>query len=329
MRAGRLAALMAVGLGLVACAPGTPAPPTEPDELPRRVWLPEVPPRAAILAVHGFNDYSNAFTDFGTFAAEQGVAVHAYDQRGFGANPDPGQWPGSATLVEDLVRERQRLGTLYPDVPVYLLGESMGAAVIIAAAAQDAPLEDDGIILSAPAVWGGDQLSRFYRATLWVMVHVAPGLELTGSGLKIMASDNIEMLRGLGADPLFIKGTRVDAIAGLVELMDIAALSVDRLDGPLLVLGGARDQVVPPGAHQAMLRRLSAQPCTEVVYDDGYHMLLRDLQRQVVWSDILAWIDERTIPSGGAGSCPEGVLPDEIETASDGVVKPPFGKEPL
>ncbi len=282
-----------------------------------------------ILAVHGFNDYSNAFTDFGAFAAEHGIAVHAYDQRGFGANPQAGRWPGTATLVADLVRERQRLDALYPDVPVYLLGESMGAAVIIAAAAQDAPLDVDGIILSAPAVWGGDQLSRFYRATLWVMVHVAPGLELTGSSLKIMASDNIEMLRGLGADPLFIKGTRVDAIAGLVELMDIAALSVDRLDGPLLVLGGARDQVVPPGAHQAMLRHLSAQPCTEIVYPDGYHMLLRDLQREVVWNDILAWIDKRTIPSGGADSCPAGAMSDEIETASEGVAKPPIGKEPL
>ena len=47
-----------------------------------------------------------------------------------------------------------------------------------------------------------------------------------------MASDNIEMLRALGADPLFIKATRVDAIAGLVELMDIAAASVDEPGRP-------------------------------------------------------------------------------------------------
>ncbi len=303
MRPGRLAALVAAGLGLLACAPAPP-PPAEPHDLPRRAWLPDdTPPRAVILAVHGFNDYSNAFDAFGTFAAEHGIAVHAYDQRGFGANPDAGRWPGTDMLVDDLVRERARLSTLYPDTPIYLLGESMGAAVIIAAAAQGAPLGDDGIILSAPAVWGGDQLNGFYRATLWVMVHVAPGLELTGRGLKIMASDNIEMLRALGADPLFIKATRVDAIAGLVALMDIAAASIDTLPGPLLVLGGARDEVVPPGAHQAMLERLRAQPCTKVVYPDGWHMLLRDLQRQVVWNDILAWIDQRTVASQIAEAC--------------------------
>jgi alpha-beta hydrolase superfamily lysophospholipase len=310
MRAGQLAALVAAGLGLLGCATGAPAPPVvAPHEVPRRAWLPDAPPSAVILAVHGFNDYSNAFTDFGLFAAEHGIAVHAYDQRGFGTNPDAGRWPGTQALVDDLVRERERIGTLYPDVPVYLLGESMGAAVIIAAAAEDAPLAADGIILSAPAVWGGDQLNDFYRATLWVMVHVAPGLELTGRGLKVTASDNIEMLRALGADPLFIKATRVDAIAGLVALMDTAASSVGALDGPLLVLGGARDEIVPPGAHLAMLGRLSAQPCTEIVYPDGYHMLLRDLQREVVWNDILAWIDRQAIPSDGAQACRSSVSP--------------------
>jgi acylglycerol lipase len=304
MRAARFMALLAAGLGLWGCAPSAPAPAIDGYELPRRSWLPDdTPPRAVILGVHGFNDYSNAFDAFGTFAAEHGIAVYAYDQRGFGANPDAGRWPGAQALVDDLVREREQLVAQYPDTPVYLLGESMGAAVIIAAAAQDAPLGDDGIILSAPAVWGGDQLNDFYRATLWVMVRLVPGLELTGRGLKIMASDNIEMLRALGADPLFIKKTRVDAIAGLVELMDVAAASVEALDGPLLVLGGARDEVVPPGAHQAMLQRLRAEECTEIVYPDGWHMLLRDLQRELVWNDILAWIDQRTVPSPGAKAC--------------------------
>ena len=67
------------------------------------------PPRAVILGVHGFNDYSNAFAEFGAYAAGRGIAVHAYDQPGFGANPDAGLWPGIPALVASLVRERARL----------------------------------------------------------------------------------------------------------------------------------------------------------------------------------------------------------------------------
>ena len=77
-----------------------------------------------------------------------------------------------------------------------------------------------------------------------------------------MASDNLEMLRALGADPLFIKGTRVDAIAGLVQLMDTAYAAADALPGPLLVLVGEHDEIVPPGAQTAMLERLRAKPCS-------------------------------------------------------------------
>jgi len=298
------ATLLIVGLGMAACSTTpAPAPTTDPASVPRREWLTEGPPRAVILALHGFNDYSNAFSDFGPYAARHGVAVYAYDQRGFGAHPDAGRWPGVPLLVADLVRERARIAELYPETPVYLLGESMGAAVLIAAVAAGAPLDSAGMIMTAPAVWGGDQLNPFYRATLWLAAHVAPGLKLTGEGLGVMASDNLEMLRALGADPLFIKATRVDAIAGLVRLMDLALVATPLVPGPLLVLGGARDEVVPPKAHGAMLEQLTADPCLEIVYPEGWHLLLRDLQRQAVWDDILAWTEGALPPSRLAQPC--------------------------
>lgn len=304
MRQARIPALgaVAVALALLACAPAPPQASSAASASPHRAWLPENEPEAVILALHGFNDYSNAFAGFGTFAAERGIAVHAYDQSGFGANVDAGFWPGTLTLIGDLRRELERLEELHPGVPIYLLGESMGAAVVIAANARQ-PLDAAGTILSAPAVWGGDQLNPFYRATLWVAVRVAPGLELTGEGLDVLPSDNIEMLRALGADPLVIKGTRIDAIAGLVALMDRALAHAPDLPGPVLILRGARDEIVPPGAQAEMLDQLTAEPCTETIYADGWHMLLRDLQRELVWTDILAWIRGEPLPSGVDAPC--------------------------
>ncbi len=305
-RAPRRIALVLVGATLVACST-TPLPDVDPAGVPRREWLTAAPPRAVVLGVHGFNDYSHAFEELGAYASARGVAVHAYDQPGFGANSDAGLWPTIPGLVAALLRERARLAEAYPGIPVYLLGESMGAAVLIAAIAEQAPLEAAGMIMTAPAVWGGDELNPLYRATLWLAEHIAPGLKLTGEGLGVMASDNLPMLQALGADPLFIKETRVDAIAGLVRLMDLALAETPIVPGPLLVLGGARDEVVPPHAHQTMLGLLTAEPCTEVVYPEGWHLLLRDLQRQVVWDDILAWIDGEPLPSGLAAPCGDSV----------------------
>jgi acylglycerol lipase len=302
----RAVASLLAGLGLLACAQTAPTHVAGEADLPRREWLPDESPRAVILAVHGFNDYSNAFAEFGAFAAERGIAVHAYDQRGFGANPAAGRWPGTQALISDLEAERARLGELYPGRPVYLLGESMGAAVIMAAIASGAALDADGVILTAPAVWGGDQLNPLYRATLWLVARVAPGLRLTGRSLGVMASDNLDALRALSSDPLFIKETRVDAIAGLVELMDTAYAAAGALSGPTLILVGEHDEIVPPDSQIAMIERVRTTACTRVVYPDGWHLLLRDLQRRVVWEDILAWIDGAPLPSGQADSCEDG-----------------------
>ena len=284
-------------LCLAACAPSIGSVPlvAGPGEAsPWRHWQPEGSPKAVILALHGFNDYSNAFQDFATFASGQGIAVHAYDQRGFGANADAGYWPGTERLTADLRAGVDRLRAIYPKTPLYILGESMGGAVTIVAATKGEPLPVDGLILVAPAIWGGDQLNLFYRATLWLASTIAPGWKLTGSSLEIWPSDNIEMLRAFSADPMVIKGTRTDAIAGLVALMDEALASLDRLDLEFLVLVGEKDEVVPSGAFTAMRQRLSAAPFTEISYPNGYHMLLRDLQREVVFQDVMAWIAAKT-----------------------------------
>jgi hypothetical protein len=63
--------------------------------LPLRRWLPQGPPRAIILALHGMNDYSHAFDGPGRYWASVGLATYAYDQRGFGESPHGGVWPGT------------------------------------------------------------------------------------------------------------------------------------------------------------------------------------------------------------------------------------------
>lgn len=285
-------------IGLSACAPATV--PDFTGEAPWRHWQPaatearalvNAAPRAVIIALHGFNDYSNAFQDFADFARRDGVAVHAYDQRGFGANADRGRWAGTDRLTAHLRDAVDHLRRIYGDTPLYVLGESMGGAVTIVAATGMPSLPIDGMILVAPAVWGGPHFSPFYRAMLWLASNLAPGWELTGSGLEIWPSDNIEMLRAFSADPLVIKGARTDAIAGLVRLMDRALASADKLDGRLLLLTGEKDEIIPRDALSDFEGRLTNEQATRISYPDGYHMLLRDLQRKVVFEDILAWID--------------------------------------
>ena len=262
--------------------------------LPIRRWGDSDGARAVVLAVHGFNDYSNAFAALGPVLAEQQILTYAYDQRGFGSSSQRGLWAGTGRMIVDLHTLLRLLRQRHPGLPMLLIGESMGGALIIAAKA--VPRLADGAILVAPAVWSRDQMPAYQRAALWVTTNTVPWLELTGDGLDIQPSDNIEMLRGLGADPLVIKGTRVDALWGVSNLMDRAADAVTKLQGPLLVLYGEHDEIIPQSAFCRMVEELpdSGLDIDLVLYRDGWHMLTRDLQGKRVAADIAAWIDDPT-----------------------------------
>lgn len=265
--------------------------------LPLRRWDEVERPRALVLALHGFNDYGNAFATLGPYLATQGILTFAYDQRGFGATVQRGLWGGEEHLIADLEALTRLLREGYPGLPLFLLGESMGGAVIMAARAQA-----DGIVLVAPAVWSRATMSPIQRWALKVAAHTLPFLVLTGSGLGIRPSDNLDMLRAYGADPLVIKGNRVDALWGVTNLMDLAMTTAARLPGPTLVLYGEHDEIIPNGAFCALVDRIPAerQDIRVVLYREGWHMLTRDLQGARVMADIAAWLrgQDGRLPSG-------------------------------
>jgi alpha-beta hydrolase superfamily lysophospholipase len=279
--------------------------------LPLRKWLPPSgrgggEAKAVILALHGFNDYSNAFDGPGETWSKEGIATYAYDQRGFGAALEHGRWPGRAALAADAATAAQVLRRLYPRAPLYLLGDSMGGAVAVIAMTGESgtPVPDvDGVILTAPAVWGRSTMGLLPALALWAGVRLMPGLTLSGRGLEIKPSDNIAMLRALARDPRVIHETRIDAIYGLVDLMDATLASAPLLDVPLLVAYGAKDEIVPRAAVRRFVDALPPEPQRRrrlAWYEDGYHMLLRDLEAPVVVADIESWAlaPRAPLPSG-------------------------------
>lgn len=279
--------------------------------LPLKVWsVEEVEPEAVVIALHGFNDYSNAFAEVAEYwAAEHGIFTFAYDQRGFGDSPEPGTWAGVESYVQDVRDFSRALRRRFPETPIHVIGESMGGAIAMVAFGNGAVPEVDGLILSAPAVWARKTMPWYQRAALFIGSRTIPKASFTGKGLGVVASDNTQMLINLGRDPKVIKETKVASIHGLANLMDAALQSAENLTMPSLILIGKQDQIVPNHASATMLSRLpdSLHPYSRTaVYENGYHMLLRDLQRQVVWDDIVSWIKSPNdpLPSGADSLTP-------------------------
>jgi alpha-beta hydrolase superfamily lysophospholipase len=268
-------------------------------ELGLSAWLPPAgqEPNTVIVALHGMNDYANAFYLAGPWFAERGVAFYAYDARGFGRSPRRGVWGGERLLTEDVRTAIAVARRAHPNARIAVMGDSMGAATLMATfGAENAPAVDR-VLLVAPGVWGWSTLPDAYAMTLWLSAHTFPWqpVKPTRNMRPRVSTDNREALQRAGRDSNMIWSTRIDAVYGLVNLMERASDRAPNLGGDVLFLYGARDDIIPRRSAENAARALPPGART-ALYANGYHWLLRDLQREVVFNDIMAFLADPAAP---------------------------------
>ncbi|MCC5958934.1 MAG: alpha/beta hydrolase [Ectothiorhodospiraceae bacterium] len=259
-----------------------------------------------VLALHGFTDYGGGFDTLARALQPTGVSVYAYDQRGFGATVDNGQWPGQEVLTSDARTVAGLLRERYPGTPIYLVGKSMGAAVaILTLTGEDAP-PVNGSVLIAPAVWGQDVMPWYQQLSLWVGGRIVPGMPLAirlRDLIGVDPSDDPEVLAAMRDDPLVQDSVKVEVVEQLAKMMDAALEASGSLPGPSLILYGEQDEVIPREPICLMLEALPQHPgpvMQVVLYPEGYHMLTRYTQAASTHADIAGWLGDASsaIPSG-------------------------------
>ena len=168
-------------------------------------WEAEENSNIIVLAIHGYNDYSNAFKEPAKIFSKHGISTYSFDLRGFGTNSSLGDWFELEIHCHDIKKIILDLKSKNPSKKIFLLGESMGAAISISLTNQIDELPLDGLILVAPAIWNFSESNYFKSLFLKFFSTILPKLKVSGKGIiKIRPSNNIEMLRKYSNDPLVI-----------------------------------------------------------------------------------------------------------------------------
>ncbi|CAI3936234.1 Lysophospholipase [Commensalibacter communis] len=271
-------------------------------KIPLRIW--QAPSqRAIIFALHGFNDSRDAWEDSAEYFVNKGISIYSPDQRGFGQAPLRGKWSSTDRMVQDVAEEVTIIKNRFPNTPIYLMGESMGGAVLMCLAARDDAPQVNGYILLAPAVWGSKQIGVIGDVSLRFLNLIAPNWQLNPSKApvkRVTASDNNDSLIRLYFNPLTLHNTRVKALHGLVKLMDDAIKAAPRVRYHSLVQYGDNDQLVPSASMYSVWEKFPKWVRKDYV-PNGYHLLLRDQNRKIVAKDIISWMNDpdQWLPSGG------------------------------
>lgn len=253
-----------------------------------------------LIGVHGYSDYSNSFEIPAKFLNKFGIDFYAFDLRGFGRDQNRGVWFDRKMHLNDVYEFLSLVKSKNPDKKVFILGESMGGAILMSLVRKK-NLSINGLIFVAPAIWNFQEQNFFLSKILLFFSKFFPNFSLSGKNfISVKPSDNIAMLREFSNDPNVIHSSSLSSLQGVTNLMtqsyyDALVFLKDPKVKTLILLP-IKDYIVPRKPLQKILeddeiiRNIKRNDICLGVYDNHYHMILRDIDGDRVTREIKEWI---------------------------------------
>ena len=278
-------------------------------------WTPEGEVKAVLQIAHGMVEHIERYDDFATFMAQNGILVVGHSHLGHGksmiskekmgyfAEPN-----GNQCVIEDIHELRNIVCKKYPNVPYFMMGHSMGSfllrqylgiygkglsgAIIMGTGDQPDIAVGGGKIVCKllAAVKGWEHRSDFVNSL------VIGGFEKKMG--KAWLSRNEENVKNYAADPLsgfvFTLNAFYHMFDGMSKMnaQEKAGKIVKNL--PMFFVAGAEDPVGNNGKGvEAVYRKYQEKGAENVqikLYPGDRHEILNELDKDIVYNDILNWI---------------------------------------
>jgi alpha-beta hydrolase superfamily lysophospholipase len=256
-------------------------------------WGPEGQARATVVLVHGLIEHSGRHAKTAMELVRHGFAVHAMDLRGHGRSEGRrGDVRSFDQYLLDLDVFFARVRAVEEDRPIYLMGNSMGGLIVSLWTALRQP-KIAGLILTGALLEMADELYPRLRHLAVAANHVAPWLRVPSIPFDWLSRDS-NAVTAFRNDPLvcqngFTVRVAVEARRAMKEMSTRAAALRD----PLLILHGGCDRICGPAGARALFAKAGSTDKTIRVYEDLYHEVLDEPERETVLADLTGWIDQR------------------------------------
>lgn len=252
--------------------------------------------KAAILCIHGLSLYKGAYAEFGKAISEAGIACYAIDLRGFGELKAVGKntsmdFDGCLADIKATLEEIHRK---HPNVPVLILGESMGGAVALRATALYPELIA-GLVSSVPAK---DRFSLGGESVWKVGSHVVTSG--FGSPIKDVAEPVVKRVSSKEdvrsrwkTDPLMRMSFSARELMQFNEFMSKNLEYAREIKTvPVLFIVGAKDRLIRPAGTWKVFERVPSSRKQLVLSKNSEHLIFEAGQFNAEdMSFLRLWID--------------------------------------
>jgi alpha-beta hydrolase superfamily lysophospholipase len=244
--------------------------------------------RHIVILAHGYGEHLGRYEHVAEFLVQRGAVVAGPDHVGHGqSDGERVEITDYDLVVEDLHAVVRRLEEQHPDLPVVLVGHSMGGMI-------------------------GVRYAQLHRDELAGLVLSGPVLGTWSAVTDLLALDEIPH------DPLDVSTLSRDPRVGeiydadelvwhgpfkrqTVEALDAALRTINEGpklgDLPTLWLHGEDDQLVPLNETRAGIDTLGFTDLDEVIYPEARHEVFNETNKDEVLKKTAEFIDRATNPA--------------------------------
>ena len=263
------------------------------QELYYQAWRPEGEPKAALAVVHGYGEHSGRYLNLVNYFAPRGYALYAYDLRGHGQSAGQrghihrfNEYLSDTDTFLKLVRERE------PNRQVFLLGHSLGG-LIVSAYAEEHPGELPGLIMSSAFLQFKIKVPGWKAAVARVMSALNPTMTMPNDLPASWLSHDPAIVAAYDTDPL---NHHVATARWFTEILAAQTRTLDRaseLQIPVLALYAGDDLIGDPAGSALFFERAQLADKTQHRYDGYYHETFNEVEKEIVFRDLEAWLAGR------------------------------------
>ena len=259
-----------------------------------QAWLPVTKPRAVVVAVHGLAEHSGRYSNIVNRLLPQGYAVYMHDLRGHGrSHGRAGYVKRFYFYLNDLKHFIELVTGKHLERPVFLLGHSVGGTIVTAYASEWAD-ELSGVILSAPLLRPGTELSPMVVLLAHVLSRITPSMGVSAIDANSISQDKA-VVDDYVNDPLVYHGKISARLGGeILSVMHQLLKRTQRIDLPTIIMHGSNDVLSDPQGSQELYDLISSTDKTLTFYDSFHHEIFNEPGRDQVLADLEAWLAAHT-----------------------------------
>jgi len=260
------------------------------------VWqeTPTQPAIGTVVHCHGLGEHSERHRNTFQKLLANGFNVFRFDFRGCGESKGERQWIDDfADYVEDarsVVAEARKRA---PNLPIFLMGHSLGGAVALTLVGKGEGTVS-GLVLSAPAYQVGKGVSPLKIKIGKLLEKWLPHLKIPGSLDLSTLSRDPKVVEAYKCDPLCCTYNTVKQGNEILKALSHLPEAVGRVKVPLLIAHGDHDKLIPVEGSRELFRKAPSSDKLLKEFHGGYHELHNDVIHDEYLNYVSGWLKARS-----------------------------------